>query len=293
PFYIGLLLCLLSCSGDDGPGYQEPYIPGTNPEGPEEPTPLPDDELLELVQKQTFKYFWDFAEPNSGLARERSQADAYGGQSRNIVAIGGSGLGLASFPAAVERGWVSREEALERLDRILDFLEKVPTYHGAFSHWYRGDLAQTLPFGQMDDGGDLVETALLMQGLLINRQYFSGTGEAETSVRQRITALWEAVEWSWFTNGQDVLLWHWSPNYGFQMNLQIKGWNESLIVDVRAAASPPFRIEIQVYDAGWASNGVIKTNRSHYGMNLPLGPSYGAPLFFSRYSDLGHDPRNL
>ena len=293
PFLAGIFFFLVSCSSDDGPGYQEPYIPGTDPEEPEEVTPLPDDELLELVQKQTFKYFWDFAEPNSGLARERSQEDAYGGQSRNIVAIGGSGLGLASFPAAVERGWISREEAIQRMDKILDFLEKVPTYHGAFSHWYRGETAQTLPFGNMDDGGDLVETALLFQGLLINRQYFSGSDEAETSIRERITDLWEAVEWSWYTNGQDVLLWHWSPTYGFQKNLQIKGWNESLIVYVLAASSPTYPIDKQVYDAGWASNGAMVKNRNHYGIDLPLGPSYGGPLFFSHYSFLGLDPRNL
>src|SRR5690606_30555137 len=131
-----VLVLFLACSDDSGPGYQEPYLPDPDPDNGEEPAPqLADAELLDLVQEQTFKYFWDFAEPNSGLARERSQDNAYGGLSPKLVTIGGSGLGLASFPAAVERGWISRDQAVQRLDKILDFLEMVPTYHGAFSHW--------------------------------------------------------------------------------------------------------------------------------------------------------------
>ncbi|WP_372917815.1 glucoamylase family protein [Salegentibacter sp.] len=282
-YFIGLMLIIISCSSDDGPGYEEPYIPG-----PEEER-LGDEELLEKVQEQTFKYFWNFAAPNSGLARERSQQDAYGGQGRNIVTIGGSGFGLAAFPVAVERGWISRSEAVQRLQKILDFLEEVPTYHGAFSHWYLDDTAQTQAFGDLDDGGDLVETAFLMQGLLIARQYFS----AETEITDRITTLWEAVEWDWYTQGENVLYWHWSPNYNFQKDLKIQGWNESLIIYVLAASSPTHPIEEEVYHQGWASNGNMVNNRQYYGIDLPLGPAYGGPLFFAHYSFIGLDPRNL
>lgn len=291
-YIIAIILIFSACSGDDGPGYQEPYIPNPgngngNGNGTEEP--LSDDELLDLVQEQTFKYFWDFAGTNSGLARERSQADAYNGEGRNIITMGGSGFGIASFPVAVERGWITRAQAIERMKKILDFLEEVPTYHGAFSHWYRDDTAQTRPFSDFDNGGDLVETALLMQGLLIARQYFSG----EEEIVSRITALWEAVEWDWYTRDQNVLYWHWSPNYGFQINLKIQGWNEALIVYVLAASSPTHSIEPEVYHEGWASNGGIVTNRQHYGINLPLGPPYGGPLFFAHYSFIGLDPTNL
>lgn len=210
---IGILfLCssLLGCSSDNGGGENPPPEPppeedGENPGGGEEPK-LSDEELLDLVQEETFMYFWDFAEPNSGMARERSQDDAYGGDSPNIVTMGGSGFGLASFPTAVERAWISREEAITRLDKILNFLESVPRYHGVFSHWYMGNTAQTRPFSQLDNGGDLVETAFLIQGLLINRQYFDGTDETETSIRSRITKIWEEVEWDWHTQGENVLI---------------------------------------------------------------------------------------
>lgn len=289
-FLISWSLTLLSCSQDQGPGYQEPYVP--EPEIDPE-VELTDAELLDLVQEQTFNYFWDFAEPNSGMARERSQDNAYGGQSPNIVTTGGTGFGLASFPAAVERGWITRGEALDRLDRILDFLETVPTYHGAYSHWYLGNTAETRPFSEYDNGGDLVETAFLIQGLLINRQYFSADGDTEESLRDRITEIWKNVDWNWYTKGENVLYWHWSPNYNFQIDLPITGWNEALIVYVLAASSPTHPIAKEVYTNGWASNGNIVTNRSHYGINLPLGPSYGGPLFFSHYSFIGLDPRNL
>lgn len=283
-----LILFLTACSNDNGPGYQEPYIPDPTDDGQSEVPELSDEELLDLVQETSFGYFWQFAENNSGMARERSQDAAYGGQSPDIVTMGGSGFGIASFPAAVERGWISEQEALNRLDKILTFLETVPTYHGAFSHWYLGSTAQTRPFSQLDNGGDLVETAFLIQGLLICREYFQ-----DEAIDNRITAIWENVEWDWYTKGENVLYWHWSPEFGFQINLPIKGWNESLIVYVLAASSPTHPISREVYSQGWASNGNMVNNRSHYGINLPLGPSYGGPLFFSHYSFIGLDPRNL
>lgn len=289
--YIASFFLILSCS-ESGPGYQEPYNPNPDPTddggGEVEVPKLSDNELLDLVQETTFGYFWDFAETNSGLARERSQDAAYGGESKHIVTTGGSGFGIASFPAAVERGWITEQQALDRLDKILTFLENAPTYHGAFSHWYMGNTGQTRPFSQYDNGGDLVETAFLMQGLLICRAYFD-----DEDIKSRITTLWEDVEWDWYTQGEDVLYWHWSAEYGFEINLRIQGWNEALIVYVLAASSPTHPISKEVYTSGWASNGGIVTNRNHYGINMPLGPAFGGPLFFSHYSFIGLDPRNL
>ncbi|CAL65349.1 glucoamylase family protein [Christiangramia forsetii] len=286
------VLAIIGCSSDSGTNEvpEEPVTekPEEKEEEEEEIVSLSDSELLELVQEQTFKYFWDFAESNSGMARERSQDDAYGGQGADIVTTGGTGFGLASFPTAVERGWISRGDALARLDKILDFLETVPTYHGAYSHWYLGSTANTRPFSDLDDGGDLVETAFLIQGLLICREYFQ-----DEDIDSRITKIFENVEWDWYTQGEDVIYWHWSPNNQFAINLPIKGWNEALIVYVLAASSTTYPITKDVYTQGWASNGNMVNNRSHYGINMPLGPSYGGPLFFSHYSFIGLDPRNL
>lgn len=242
------------------------------------------DELMTLVQKRTFKYFWDYAHPDSGLARER-----YG--SGDIVTIGGSGFGLMAIIAAVERGFISRADAYARVLKITNFLsEKADRFHGVFPHWMNGSTGAAIPFSTYDDGADLVETAFLMEGLLACRNYFSGGGEAE--LRNKITALWEAVEWDWFERN-DALYWHWSPNYDWQMNMKISGWNEGLIVYVLGASSPTHGISRSSYDNGWARNGGMRNGRQFYGITLPLGSDYGGPLFFAHYSFMGLDPRGL
>ena len=243
------------------------------------------DDLLTLVQKRTFKYFWDFAHPVSGLARERNT-------SGETVTAGGSGFGLMAIPVGIKRGFISREEGCERALKVVDFLStKAERFHGAFSHWLDGTTGKALAFSTYDNGADLVETAFLMEGLLTLRAFFDGHDDAESVLRSNITALWEAVEWDWFTRGgQRALYWHWSPEYAWQMNMQIRGWNEALIVYVLAASSPTHRISKEVYDHGWAPG---RNNKKFYGITLPLGPDYGGPLFFSHYSFLGLDPRNL
>ena len=246
---------------------------------------IPFEDLLELTQEKTFKYFWDFAEPTSGLAREDSSRP-------NIITIGGSGFGIASFPVAVERGWISRDDAVNRMETILSFLEGAQKYHGAFSHWYDYS-GNTIPFSTLDDGGDIVETALLIQGLLIARQYFSENNTKETEIRNRITTLWEGVEWTWYTQGQNKITWHWSPVNNFDINLDVRGWNESLIVYVLAASSPTFPINIDVYNDGWTSNGNIINTGTFYDIYLPIGENFGGPLFFSHYSFIGINPTNL
>lgn len=249
---------------------------------------IPDEELLTLVQKQSFKYFWNFGHEHSGMARERST-------SADIVTTGGTGFGVMAMLVATERGFITRPEALERVQKIVTFLDKDCTrYHGAYAHWINGATGETKPFSDKDDGADLVETSLLFQGLLAARAYFQeGTAE-ENKLRADITRLWEAIEWTWFQqNGQPVLYWHWSPNYGFEKNLPIRGWNECLITYVLAASSPSYPIDKVVYETGWANNGRFKNGNSYYGYELPLGTEKGGPLFLSQYSFLGINPNGL
>lgn len=249
---------------------------------------IPDEGLLTLVQKQTFRYFWDFGHPVSGMARERSS-------SGDIVTTGGTGFGIMAMIVAVERQFIDRGAAVTRLLKIARFLKNNATpYHGAFAHWINGSTGQTQPFSEKDNGADLVETSFLFQGLLTARQYFTGENPEEKELRELITELWEAVDWSWFRrNNEEVLYWHWSPDYGWEMNHRIRGWNECLITYVLAASSPTFPISKTVYDNGWADNGNMRNNGTYYDFQLPLGPSYGGPLFFAHYSFLGLNPKNL
>ncbi|MDD3078749.1 MAG: glucoamylase family protein [Paludibacter sp.] len=249
---------------------------------------ISDDSLLTLVQKQTFKYFWDYGHPVSGLARER-----YG--SGETVTTGGSGFGIMSIPVAIERGFITREQGFERLDTIVSFLNtKADRFHEAFPHWMNGTSGAVIPFSTKDDGADLVETAFLFEGLLTIQQYFKNGTTAEKAMCDTIQKMWEAVEWTWFQqNGQEKLYWHWSPDYSWDMNMPVTGWNEALLIYVLAASSPTYPIDKSVYENGWAQNGGIINGKSFYDITLPLGSDKGGPLFFAHYSFLGLNPTNL
>lgn len=248
---------------------------------------LSDEALLDLVQRQTFKYFWEAGHPASSMARERNT-------SGDVVTTGGTGFGIMAIITAIHRGFITREEGRARLQKIVDFLEGADKFKGAFPHWLNGVTGKVQPFSAKDNGADLVETSFLMQGLLTARQYFNGADAAETGLRTDINALWKGVEWNWFTRGgQNVLYWHWSPSFEWEMNHKIQGWNEALITYVLAAASPDYTISKAVYDEGWARSGAMRNGGTYYGVQLPLGPPMGGPLFFAHYSFLGINPKDL
>lgn len=249
---------------------------------------IPDDSLLTLVQKRTFRYFWDYAHPVSGLARERLG-------SGDIVTSGGSGFGIMSIIVAIERNFITRQEGFERLSKIVGFLGECDRFHGAYPHWLNGATGKVQPFSPKDNGGDLVETAFLMKGLLTAREYFRNGSPEERVLCDSITSIWEGVDWDWYRNNQNKLFWHWSPDFRWEMNMPVSGWNEALIVYVLAASSPSHPITREVYDEGWARNGTypMLNGNTFYGVQLPLGEDYGGPLFFAHFSFLGLDPRNL
>jgi hypothetical protein len=261
--------------------------------GYSQPKNLSDSALLDLVQKQSFRYFWDFAHPVSGMARERTNTDA--GYGHETIAVGGTGFGIMGVIVAVERKWITRDTAAKFLLKMVNFLLKSPTYHGAFPHWLDGTTGKTIPFSRKDDGGDLVETSYLFQGLLCARQYFNGDNGVERELRNRINWMWPDIEWNWYTQGQDVLYWHWSPNNGWAMNFPVRGFNECLIMYILAASCPneKYQVPSSVYHRGWAVSNFFKNGKEFYGIKLPLGFDYGGPLFFSHYSFLGLDPRGL
>jgi hypothetical protein len=257
------------------------------------PKNLSDSALLDLVQKQTFRYFWDFAHPVSGMARERSNTDA--GYGHETIATGGTGFGIMSVIVAVERKWISRDTAAKFMLKMVNFLVRAQSYHGAFPHWMDGATGKTIPFSRKDDGADLVETSYLFQGLLCARQYFNSNDPVEREFRNKLAWMWQDIEWNWFTQGQEVLYWHWSPNNGWAMNFPVRGFNECLIMYILAASSPneKYQVSSAVYHRGWVQSDFFKNGKDFYGIRLPLGFDYGGPLFFSQYSFLGLDPRGL
>ncbi len=268
---------------------------------------MTDDELLTMVQKASFRYYWEGAEKISGLALENIPGRT------QMIASGASGFGLMALIAGTERQFISRQESVERFVQIVDFLASVETYHGAFPHFIDAPSKKVEPFfGPQDNGADLVETAFLMQGLLAARQYFNGVDEKETHIRKTITHLWENVEWDWFriTDDSKFLYWHWSPDQDWVIHHPLIGWNETMVVYLLAIASPTHPVSPSIYYSGWASQDTIaqqyrvgwsqsedgkyySNGKSYYGHTLAVGVEGGGPLFFTHYSYLAYDPHAL
>ena len=259
---------------------------------------LSDEALLDTVQKQTLKYFWDYAEPNSGMARERYHPDGeYPKNDAHVVTTGGSGFGLMGIVAGMERGFIPRDSAVARLDKIANFLDAAPRFHGAWSHWLNGETGDVQAFGEKDNGGDIVETSFLAQGFIVVREYLQKGSEEEKAVAKKYDELWKGIEWNWYTNNKNGIYWHWSPNYEWEMDFMIEGYNECLITYVMAASSPEHAIDPKAYHEGWARSGNITTEVEAYGYPLILKHNtpgdMGGPLFWAHYSYLGLNPKGL
>ena len=268
---------------------------------------LTDDELLTMLQKACFHYYWEGADPHSGMTRENIPGDD------RVVATGASGFGIMALMVGVDRGFITREQGVRRLTTIVAFLEHAQRYHGAWSHYMDGNTGRTMPvFGMYDNGGDLVETSFLMQGLLAARQYFHGPGASEQSLYRGITELWETVEWDWYreTPSSDFLYRHWSPQWSFQIHHPLIGFNEVMITYLLGIASPTHSVPATLYYSGWAgqSDRAItyregwsgstdgnhyENGHTYYGIKLDVGVGPGGPLFFTHYSFMGFDPHSL
>lgn len=278
--------------------------PGQKLQAQKEPIAPADTALFRLVQQQTFQYFMDGAEPVSGMGRERLHVDGhYPDNDMQIVTSGGSGFGVMAILVGIERGFVSREAGRKQLEKIVHFLERADRFHGAWPHWWNGENGKVKPFGRKDNGGDLVETSFMLQGLLCVRQYFQQGNATEKALAARADRLWREVDFNWYRNGKNVLFWHWSPEYQWEMNFPVRGFNECLIMYVLAASSPTHPVQAEVYHEGWAENGKINAVNKPDGIAAGYpwklqfrhqGDAWnGGPLFWAHYSFLGLDPRGL
>ncbi len=270
--------------------------------------------IFDTVQYRTFQYFWDGAEPNSGLAPERIHTDNnYPENDQHVITTGGSGFGIMAITAGYYRGWISLNDYLSRLEKMLGFLDKADRFHGAWPHWIDGNTGQVKPFSKYDDGGDLVESSFLMQGLLCVKGFLSEHQKwmpqqkennlvlerRKERIVQKINQFWNEMEFDWYTNGKNVLYWHWSPKNGWKMNFGVRGYNECFIMYVLAAASPTHPILPEVYHFGWADSGRIVNKHPKKFGNFSLNfryqgnPPNGGPLFWAHYSYLALNPMGL
>ncbi|HEX4285618.1 MAG TPA: glucoamylase family protein [Terracidiphilus sp.] len=271
--------------------------------------PMSDDELLSMLQEECFRYYWERgSHPVSGMALESVPGDP------RIVATGASGFGIMAIVVGMERDFITQPQGMERLTRIVSFLEKAQRYHGAWPHFMDGTTGHTMPvFGMFDDGGDLVETSFLVEGLMVARQYVqSRGGTAGNALAARINHLWDTVEWDWYLNqpGSKALIWHWSPEWTWRTDHKLTGFNETMATYLLAMASPTHGISADTYYAGWASQSAAaqqyrmawsgtadgekyENGHTYNGVKLDVGVGTGGPLFFTQYSFMGPDPRKI
>jgi len=269
--------------------------------------PMNDQQLLDMVQEGCFRYYWEMGHPKAGLAPEILPGDP------NLLALGGNGFGVMALLSAADRGFITREQAVGRMLRIVRFLAKADRFHGVWPHFLNGDTGHAVAFfGKYDDGGDLVETAFMMQGLLAARQYFTAETTGERELRETITRLWNEVEWDWYRKTPDspVLYWHWSPDFGYHISHPLIGWNETMIIYLLAIASPTHGVPASLYHTGWAGTSPLHLDyrhqwsrtrqgdhyvngNSYYGIRLQVGEGSGSDLFFAHFSFMGFDPRGL
>lgn len=267
---------------------------------------MTDDELLDMLQLANFRYYWEACEPNSGLSLEDIPGHT------DMIATGASGFGMMAILTGIKRGFITREQGVERFLRITKFLSSAERYHGVFPHFMNGKTGETIAwFGHRDNGGDLVETSFLFEGLISALEFFDLDNKDEETIRNRIRKLWEEAEWDWYRRSpdSDYLYWHWSPDQGWVINHRLIGWNETLVTYFLAIASPTHGVPADLYYSGWASQSDIAANyrswavshdgnryvngNSYYGQKLAIGESTGGPLFFCHYSFLGLDPHAL
>lgn len=247
---------------------------------------------LDELQHRTVNYFWDTS-VNGGSDDVTGMAGE-GADRKNALATGGTGFSVMAIIVGVDRGWINREEAALRMQKIVRFLGKADRFNGAWAHW-TAPTGKALAWGSRT-GGDLEETSLLMQGLIMVREYFNQPNAVETEVRDSINSFYSTIQFSNFTNGQQTLYWSWYPpqnGAGEYYELPIGGYNEALIVYILGMGAPNNSIPGSFYQSAWYKNGGILTTKNNYGYETPVSDPRFMPLFLSHYSMLSLNPLKM
>lgn len=247
---------------------------------------------LNDLHKRTVNYFWSTS--SSGGSDVYSGMAGEGADRKSTLASGGTGFGVMAIVSGVERGWINRADAAERMQTLVRFLGKADRFKGAWSHWIEPD-GTAVPWGGKT-GGDLLETSLLMQGLLVVREYFDGNSAVEMEVRDSINSFYNAIEFNNFTNEKKTLYWSWYPSQNGEeesYELPISGYNEAQIAYILALGAPNNTISTDVYQSGWYQNGALAKQKSTYGYATTVSDPKSKPMFLSHYSMLSMNPKMM
>ena len=240
-----------------------------------------EDAFLDLVQRRAFAYFWQEANPNNGLIRDRSRPES----PASIAAVG---FGLSALTVGIDRGWISREEGRTRILRTLEFFWNAPQnpnpdatgYQGFFYHFLDMQSGRRVWQSELST----IDTALLMAGVLHVRQYFDGQELEEVRIRALADSLYRRVRWRWFAPRMPLLALGWTPETGFLL-YDWRGYNEAMILYLLALGAPADSLPAEAWQA-WTQTYRWAT---HYGYSFVEFP----PLFGHQYSHVWIDFRGI
>jgi hypothetical protein len=255
-------------------------------------TPYDEAAFLTELQEAGFRYFWEMAHPVSGLSRENLP-----GWDRNLCSIGSTGFSMFNYIVGVERGFITRKQAAERVLKATDFLlNDVDRFFGIYPHWVNGETGKVIPFEVGNDGSDMVETSFLVMGLFAAREYFDGTVATEQKIRIKVNKVWESIDWishaTTRPDGTKALYWIWSPTKKEFMNLYCQGFSECQMLYLLAMSSPTHAVSDDFYWEGWEQQGFYEKYTMH-GVELDFPWTYRIPLFPAHYSYMGLDPNKI
>lgn len=180
---------------------------------------LSDEALLEKIQHSAFNYFIEEANPQNGLVRDRAH-NFRKGATQSASSIAATGFGLSAYPVGVSRGWISREDALGRTRRSLEFfLNTAAQEHGFFYHFLTMDGGKRAIHSELSP----IDTALFLAGVLFSAEYYK-----DPVITALAAKIYERVDWPWMLNGGKTLAMSWSPETGFSRH-RWDHYNESKI----------------------------------------------------------------
>ncbi len=250
-------------------------LPVANPHGT-------DSEMLDLLRRETFNYFRHEFNPQNGLIADKTQP----GSPSSIAAVG---MGLSVYAVAVERGLLSRAEAIKRTVTLLKFFHSchqgpepdATGYKGFYYHFLEMQTGQRAWQCELST----IDTAILMAGVLMVASYFTGSSEGESEIRELAEILYRRVDWKWALNGGATISHGWRPESGFLPYRWDTGYSEALLLYVLALGSPTFPIDRKGYTE-WTSTFEWKKI-------YDIEYLYAGPLFIHQMSHLWLDFRGI
>ncbi|TAM33477.1 MAG: hypothetical protein EPN68_01440 [Rhodanobacter sp.] len=242
---------------------------------------LADDAMLDRLEQASFNYFMQACNPRNGLVADTSRE-----HSPSSIAV--VGFALSTYPVAVERGWMSRADALQRSLVTLRFFRNsdqsgkpdATGYKGFYYHFLDMDHGTRVWSSELS----MIDTALLIAGMLVARTYFDADSPKEKEVRDLADALYRRVDWRWAQDGGPTIRQGWKPECGF-LHYGWEGYSEAILLYALAAGSPTHRITDDCYKEWTATYQWENLYDQDY--------LYAGPLFVHHFSHAWIDFRGI